>query len=162
MKILFDSARPGDPRSQSSILCENPVTVLDETDGFEGIKTVLKDHAPATPHPNNGIFHGGAAGVIGFDGTMRVGIYTHVTHNPLAPEPDPFPPVTLQAEVDDADYAEKIQKVIDYIHAGDIFQACLSRRFSAKRPNGFEPMAHYGHLRCINPAPFSAFVDMGM
>lgn len=58
-------------------------------------------------------------------------------------------------------YETAIQKVIDYIHAGDIFQANISQRFIADIPESFDPYAHYCHLRTINPAPFSAYFNAG-
>ena len=148
MRILFDSARPGDPRSRHSYLCDNPVVILDEQDGFDGLRQALTDHGYAPTDTSDGVFRGGAAGVIGFDGQMRIGIYPDVTHNPVLPEPRPFQPVRLAAEQSDADYEQRIRKVIDYIHAGDIFQACLSRRFSAPRPDGVRPI---GALRPFAP-----------
>jgi len=55
-------------------------------------------------------------------------------------------------------YQQQIKKVIDYILAGDIFQANLSQRFRADLPPNFEPFALYQRLRKINPAPFAAYL----
>jgi para-aminobenzoate synthetase component 1 len=49
--------------------------------------------------------------------------------------------------------------VIEYIFAGDIFQANLSQRFEA--PLVGTPLELYRRLRSRNPAPFSAFLDFG-
>jgi para-aminobenzoate synthetase component I len=54
-----------------------------------------------------------------------------------------------------------IQKTLDYIEAGDIFQANLSLRLEAKLPENFDSYAHYKHLRHMNAAPFSAFCNFG-
>lgn len=59
------------------------------------------------------------------------------------------------------EYEATIQKTIDYIHAGDIFQANISQRFEAELPEDFDPYAHYLHLRGINAAPFAAYFNMG-
>ncbi len=64
-------------------------------------------------------------------------------------------------DCDDAAYKKKIARVIDYIEAGDIFQACLSRRFTAPRPQGFDSFAHYLNLRETNAAPFGAYMNFG-
>lgn len=69
--------------------------------------------------------------------------------------------VEWTSEKDDADFARDIAKVIDYIHAGDIFQANLSRRFSADVPAGFDIFGHYCSLRAVNPAPYAAFMNFG-
>lgn len=66
-----------------------------------------------------------------------------------------------QAARDDHAYKKDIGRVIDYIYAGDIFQANLSRRFTADVPQGFDSFAHYTHLRDINGAPYGAFLNFG-
>jgi len=58
-------------------------------------------------------------------------------------------------------YVKSVQKVIDYIRAGDIFQANLTQRFTAKLPKNFDSFALYKKLRTINPAPFSAYLNFG-
>lgn len=58
-------------------------------------------------------------------------------------------------------YIKQIQKVIDYIHDGDVFQANLAQRFDANLPDGFDPFIHYLHMREVNPAPFSAYMNIG-
>jgi para-aminobenzoate synthetase component 1 len=59
------------------------------------------------------------------------------------------------------EYRNDIRKVIDYIYAGDMFQANLSRRFTASLPDGFDPYGHYRILRNVNPAPFAAYMNLG-
>lgn len=66
-----------------------------------------------------------------------------------------------RTERDDISYKNDIQRVIDYIYAGDIFQANLSRRFTAETPMDFDAFAHYAHLRKINAAPYGAFMNFG-
>ena len=56
-------------------------------------------------------------------------------------------------------YKKDIEKVIDYIQAGEIYQANLSRRFDANLPDSFSSFSHYLHLRQKNTAPFSAFMN---
>jgi para-aminobenzoate synthetase component 1 len=48
--------------------------------------------------------------------------------------------------------------VLEYIAAGDIFQANLTHRHQAARPVGLEAWAVYGALRARNPAPFGAWL----
>lgn len=59
----------------------------------------------------------------------------------------------------DKDYCRDIKTVIDYIHAGEVYQVNLSRRFETELPEGFNAFGHYKTLRDINPAPFSAFMN---
>jgi para-aminobenzoate synthetase component 1 len=55
------------------------------------------------------------------------------------------------------DYLAAVQRVRDYIFAGDIFQANLSQRFET--PLCESPWDVYTRLRRRNPAPFAAFLD---
>jgi para-aminobenzoate synthetase component 1 len=59
------------------------------------------------------------------------------------------------------DYEAAIQRTIDYILAGDIFQANIAQRFTAAIPASFDPLAFYLNLRQRNPATFGAFLDYG-
>lgn len=53
-------------------------------------------------------------------------------------------------------YLLDLQRVIDYIYAGDIYQANLTQRFQF--PYTKEPMELYKALHTYNPAPFAAFL----
>ncbi|PZQ47856.1 MAG: aminodeoxychorismate synthase, component I [Micavibrio aeruginosavorus] len=70
--------------------------------------------------------------------------------------------IDWRSEKSDADYKADIARVIEYIYAGDIFQANLSRRFSGVLPEEFDPYAHYVHLRRINGAPYGAYMNFGV
>ncbi len=58
-------------------------------------------------------------------------------------------------------YTSDIQKVIDYINKGDLFQANISQHFEAQVPMGFDAFEHYRTLRTVNPAPYAAFMNVG-
>src|SRR5580704_9403082 len=58
-------------------------------------------------------------------------------------------------------YIAAVQRVIDLILAGDIFQANLAQRFSARLSASFDPLALYCRLRSLNPAPFAALLLYG-
>jgi para-aminobenzoate synthetase component 1 len=57
-----------------------------------------------------------------------------------------------------AEYEAAVQRVVDYILAGDIFQANLSQRFTASLADGMTAFDLYRRLRDLNPAPFAAFL----
>jgi len=59
------------------------------------------------------------------------------------------------------DYEAVVRRVVDYILAGDIFQANLSQRFTAPLPAGMTAFDLYRRLRGLNPAPFAAFLKLG-
>ncbi len=53
------------------------------------------------------------------------------------------------------EYLDQVQQVIEYIRAGDIFQANLSHRLTAETPLAATEL--YLQLRAANPAPFGAY-----
>ncbi len=55
-------------------------------------------------------------------------------------------------------YETLVARVIDYIRAGDIYQANLSHRFLADLPPGVTPYHLHCRLRAVNPAPFAALL----
>jgi para-aminobenzoate synthetase component 1 len=62
----------------------------------------------------------------------------------------------LQSCTPPARYVQQVQQVLDFIAAGDIFQANLSHRLEA--PFEGDPYALYRALTAHNPAPFSAYL----
>lgn len=58
-------------------------------------------------------------------------------------------------------YIAAVRRVIELILAGDVFQANIAQRFSARVPNSFDPLAFYCQLRRLNPAPFAALLRYG-
>jgi anthranilate synthase component 1 len=50
-------------------------------------------------------------------------------------------------------YLAAVDRIKQYINAGDIFQCVLSRRFEVKR-GGVEPFDIYRALRVVNPSPY--------
>ena len=65
----------------------------------------------------------------------------------------------LQCNFDREGYLAAAERARRYIEAGDIYQVCLSQRFSV-RPDaaGFDL---YMRLRAVSPAPFAAYLDAG-
>lgn len=64
--------------------------------------------------------------------------------------------VEIQYTVTREQYLKDLQKLIDYIYAGDIYQANLTQRFQI--PTTKEPFELYQTLHAVNPAPFAAFL----
>ncbi|MBI2500294.1 MAG: aminodeoxychorismate synthase component I [Deltaproteobacteria bacterium] len=56
-------------------------------------------------------------------------------------------------------YCETIQKIKNYITAGDCYQVNLSQRFSS--PTTSSAFTLYHQLREISPAPYSAYLNLG-
>lgn len=67
----------------------------------------------------------------------------------------------ISSNFDETGYTNAVQRVIDYIVAGDIFEANISQRFMTRLPSAMAPFDLYKGLQRINPAPFSAFMNLG-
>ncbi|MDP2697981.1 aminodeoxychorismate synthase component I [Thalassospira sp.] len=68
-----------------------------------------------------------------------------------------------QSNFDRESYEAAVGRVVDYIHAGDIFQANLSQCFRAEYSIGNVPdrFGLYRRLADLSPAPFGAFLNFG-
>ena len=66
------------------------------------------------------------------------------------------PHATIDPSVSHEHYLADLQRVIDYIYAGDIYQANLTQRFSMAWQG--DAWALYSLLHKQNPAPFAAFL----
>ena len=69
-------------------------------------------------------------------------------------EPERLLATPLEEE-EPARYLQQVIRARDYIYEGDIFQANLSRRWSADLAVGVRPADMYARLRRANPAPFA-------
>ena len=67
---------------------------------------------------------------------------------------DGFPHVTSTFSRED--YVRTVERVIEYIEAGDIFQANLSQRLLTRAP--CHSIELYERLRSVNPAPFAGLM----
>jgi anthranilate synthase component 1 len=52
-----------------------------------------------------------------------------------------------------------VQRIVEYIHAGDAFQVVPSQRWSAAVP--VEAFSIYRGLRAVNPSPYMYYLDFG-
>ncbi|MCE9648596.1 MAG: aminodeoxychorismate synthase component I [Parvibaculum sp.] len=60
-----------------------------------------------------------------------------------------------------AAYELAVARIVEYIRAGDIFQANLSQRFEARLGKDDTPYDLYLRLRAQSPAPFASFFNFG-
>jgi para-aminobenzoate synthetase component 1 len=66
---------------------------------------------------------------------------------------------TIRSNFSRDGYLAAVRRVVEYVFAGDIFQANLSQRLQG--PLTEASLTLYRRLRRLNPAPFSAFLDFG-
>jgi para-aminobenzoate synthetase component 1 len=67
------------------------------------------------------------------------------------------PTLDLRSSFSRAGYISAVERVREYIFAGDIFQANLSQRFESAIDES--PWSFYRRLRARNASPFAAFLD---
>lgn len=91
---------------------------------------------------------------------LRSGAMSGLADDP-ASDQDANAGLRFHASHDRAAWMTAVERVREYIRAGDIFQANIARRFSAVTPAGFSAFDFYQALRLENPAPFAAFLDFG-
>jgi len=73
----------------------------------------------------------------------------------LTPQFPVFEDTALSSDFSRDGYLRAVERVIEFIHAGDIFQANLSQRLLY--PQRQSPLALYEQLRQRNPAPFAGY-----
>ena len=67
---------------------------------------------------------------------------------------------TWVADFDEAKYRHKAESIINYIHAGDVFQANLTQRWAAPWLGDVTPFDLYRRLRMQAAAPFAAYLSL--
>jgi len=68
---------------------------------------------------------------------------------------------TSQALQSFESYSEAIQKILNYLRAGDCYQVNYTQAFEVELLPEISPFTCFNHLAEKHPAPFSAFLDAG-
>jgi anthranilate synthase component 1 len=76
---------------------------------------------------------------------------------PSRPLPRPAP--EFESNMPRERFEAMVQRIVEYIYAGDAFQVVPSQRWSAPVPVG--AFSIYRGLRAINPSPYMYFLDFG-
>lgn len=80
----------------------------------------------------------------------------------------PLPPLPKQRGISDADFVSHfdqagfesaVERIKEYIVAGDVMQVVISQRMSVEF--GGDPLNVYRALRYLNPSPYMVFFDLG-
>jgi anthranilate synthase component 1 len=69
-------------------------------------------------------------------------------------------PLKLKARTKVADFLTAVERVKEYVAAGDVFQCVLSQRFDCEPE--VEPFEVYRSLRIVNPSPYMFFLRFGL
>jgi anthranilate synthase component 1 len=75
---------------------------------------------------------------------------------PGAPEAAAEGPRPVTSSMSRTQYENGVNRIRDYIYAGDAFQVVLSQRFST--PVDVSPFAVYRGLRAVNPSPYMYYI----
>lgn len=68
------------------------------------------------------------------------------------------PPVTpMPSNTTREQHAAMVERALEYIRAGDIFQVVIGQRF--ERPSGADPFDVYRALRAVNPSPYMVYMQ---
>ena len=81
-----------------------------------------------------------------------------VPHPPRPPSREPGAP-PFESNMPPERFEAMVQRIIEYIHAGDAYQVVPSQRWSAPIP--VEAFSVYRGLRAVNPSPYMYFLDFG-
>ena len=98
----------------------------------------------------------------GFDGAeARIDLWLSRLESPSQVRPLAMEPVEMPRSMSpypDDTFRADVSRIKEYIAAGDIFQAVLSRRIDLPAP---PPFLAYRYLRALNPAPYLYYLQFG-
>jgi anthranilate synthase component 1 len=78
---------------------------------------------------------------------------------PAPSEPRVAQPPHFDSNMPREQFEGAVERIIEYIYAGDAFQVVPSQRFSASAP--VEALSIYRGLRAVNPSPYMYFLEFG-
>ena len=128
---------PGGPEVEAFAL-RIPVTVVDHGDGHGSL---VAEHGVPQPAIDTLL--------------ADLEVANAATESPAAPL------AASIVEEDPALYVARVLRTQEYIRAGDVYQANLSRAWRIALPDGVDARALYPRLRRANPAPFAALAQFG-
>ncbi|MDP9084293.1 MAG: aminodeoxychorismate synthase component I [Pseudomonadota bacterium] len=67
-------------------------------------------------------------------------------------------PESIVTEEEPAKFLKSVERALEYIAAGDVYQANLSRSWQVTMSSQINPVAIYERLRASNPSPFAALL----
>ncbi|MCW2984302.1 MAG: anthranilate synthase component, partial [Conexibacter sp.] len=77
-----------------------------------------------------------------------------VREGDTAPRPEP----EFHSNMPREQFEGMVERIVEYVHAGDAFQVVPSQRWSADL-GGIDPFSVYRGLRVVNPSPYMYFLD---
>jgi anthranilate synthase component I len=68
-------------------------------------------------------------------------------------------PPRFTSNMEREEFEAAVERIVEYVHAGDAFQVVPSQRFSAPQP--VDAFSVYRGLRAVNPSPYMYFLEFG-
>ncbi len=68
-------------------------------------------------------------------------------------------PPRFASNMEREEFEAAVERIVEYVHAGDAFQVVPSQRFSAPAP--VEAFSIYRGLRAVNPSPYMYYLEFG-
>ena len=78
---------------------------------------------------------------------------------PAPASPSVAEPPRFTSNMEREEFEAAVERIVEYVHAGDAFQVVPSQRFSAPAP--VEAFSVYRGLRAVNPSPYMYFLEFG-
>jgi anthranilate synthase component I len=78
---------------------------------------------------------------------------------PVPERPSVSEPPRFTSNMEREEFEAAVERIVEYVHAGDAFQVVPSQRFSAPQP--VDAFSVYRGLRAVNPSPYMYFLDFG-
>jgi anthranilate synthase component 1 len=78
---------------------------------------------------------------------------------PAPASPSVSEPPKFVSNMEREEFEAAVERIVEYVHAGDAFQVVPSQRFSA--PAAVEAFSVYRGLRAVNPSPYMYFLEFG-
>ncbi len=78
---------------------------------------------------------------------------------PVPASPALAEPPRFASGMEREEFEAAVERIVEYVHAGDAFQVVPSQRFSAPAP--VEAFSIYRGLRAVNPSPYMYFLEFG-
>ncbi|MFM8459143.1 MAG: aminodeoxychorismate synthase component I [Chthoniobacterales bacterium] len=109
---------------------------------------------------NAAVTDGGLAGWIDYEGNFRFGVFPQWRREPIDwPEAETAASAQFRSGMSEAEWVERVQRVHEYIAAGDIYQVNLTHNLCT--PWDSSPGEFYPRFRGAHPAPCSAYLSLG-
>ena len=98
--------------------------------------------------------------IVAEQNTHAVTVMDDISRLSIESTADPLPCCEL-GEDPPQDYLAAVQRILNYIREGDVFQVNLSRQWRGNWPQGIRVAALYRQLRKANPGPYNGLATWG-